>query len=62
MASDWFLLYIHIMEDLLCAQLLALDCLMLTPFVTIFQLWGHWCPANKSSWTFISKLSHSWEV
>ena len=31
------------MENLLCAQLVALNCLMLTPFVT------NWCPVQKSS-------------
>ena len=34
MAPAWFLLYKHIMENILCAQPLALDCLILTPFVT----------------------------
>jgi len=37
------------MENLLRAQLLALDWLILTPFVTNSQLWGHWYRANKSS-------------
>jgi len=40
-ARDCFLLYIHIMENILCAKLLALDRLILTLFVTISQLWGH---------------------
>ena len=38
------------MENILCAQLLTLDCLFLTPFGDISQLWGHWCPAEKLSY------------
>ena len=48
MAPGWFLLYIHIMETLQCAQILALDCLTLTPFVTNSQLQGHWSLGDKS--------------
>jgi len=53
MAPDWFLLYTHIMENLLCAQLLALDYLILTPFVTKSQLWGHWCLTDMSSFYIV---------
>jgi len=58
MKSSYFYPYIfvnghlkasHILENLLCAQLLAIDCLNLTSFVTNSQLWRHWCPVDKSS-------------
>ena len=43
--APWLVfLYTHIMEYLLCAKLLALNCLILTPIVGSFR-----CPVNKPS-------------
>ena len=54
--------YIHIKwKIILCAQLLAFDCLILTTFVTNSQMWGHWCLADKSSYYIIYfVLSHKY--
>ena len=50
------------MQNILCAQLLALDCLIFTPFRINSQLLGHWCPVDEASFnrtfTYLHQSNH----